>query len=63
MSKALIEISTKLVIKIKNVKLEKKTAIKKVNQSVENAQQADVPYDRRKLSYANTFTNPFNGTQ
>jgi len=30
-----------------------------VNQSVENAQQADVPYDRRKLSYANTFTNPF----
>tara|TARA_B000000565_G_C23775357_1_gene373881 strand:- start:722 stop:1603 length:882 start_codon:yes stop_codon:yes gene_type:complete len=32
---------------------------KKVNQSVENAQQADVPYDRRKLSYANTFTNPF----
>ena len=34
MSKALIEISTKLIIKIKNVKLEKKTAIKKVNQSV-----------------------------
>ena len=32
---------------------------KKVNQSVENAQQADVPYDRRKLSYANTFANPF----
>ena len=32
---------------------------KKVKQSVENAQQADVPYDRRKLSYANTFTNPF----
>lgn len=32
---------------------------KKVNRSVENAQQADVPYDRRKLSYANTFTNPF----
>ena len=30
-----------------------------MNQSVENAQQADVPYDRRKLSYANTFTNPF----
>ena len=30
-----------------------------MNQSVENAQQADVPYDRRKLSYANTFTSPF----
>ena len=30
-----------------------------MNQSIENAQQADVPYDRRKLSYANTFTNPF----
>ena len=30
-----------------------------MNWSVENAQQADVPYDRRKLSYANTFTNPF----
>lgn len=30
-----------------------------MNQSVENAQQANVPYDRRKLSYANTFTNPF----
>ena len=30
-----------------------------MNQSVENAQQADVPYDRRKLSYANTFTKPF----
>ena len=30
-----------------------------MNRSVENAQQADVPYDRRKLSYANTFTNPF----
>ena len=31
----------------------------KVNQIVENVHDVDTPYDRRKLSYANTFTNPF----
>ena len=30
----------------------------KSDQSLESDQQADMPYDRRKLSYANTFTNP-----
>ena len=31
----------------------------KVDQIIETAQDVDTPYDRRKLSYANTFTNPF----
>ena len=31
----------------------------KVNQIVENVHDVDTPYDRRKLSYANTFSNPF----
>ena len=31
----------------------------KVTQIVETVNDADTPYDRRKLSYANTFTNPF----
>ena len=31
----------------------------KVDQIVETVHDADTPYDRRKLSYANTFTNPF----
>ncbi|MFL2794424.1 MAG: lysophospholipid acyltransferase family protein [Paracoccaceae bacterium] len=30
----------------------------KLKQSFENNQEPDTPYDRRKLSYANTFTNP-----
>ena len=31
----------------------------KVDQIIETVDDADTPYDRRKLSYANTFTNPF----
>ena len=31
----------------------------KVTQIAETVNDADTPYDRRKLSYANTFTNPF----
>ena len=30
----------------------------KLEQSLENGQDPDTPYDRKKLSYANTFTNP-----
>ena len=30
----------------------------KLDQSLENGQLPDTPYDRKKLSYANTFTNP-----
>ena len=30
----------------------------KLDQSSENGQDLDTPYDRKKLSYANTFTNP-----
>ena len=30
----------------------------KVDQIIETVHDADTPYDRRKLSYANTFTNP-----
>ena len=30
----------------------------KLDQSLENVQDPDTPYDRKKLSYANTFTNP-----
>ena len=30
----------------------------KLDQSSENRQDPDTPYDRKKLSYANTFTNP-----
>ena len=30
----------------------------KLDQSLENGQNPDTPYDRKKLSYANTFTNP-----
>ena len=30
----------------------------KLDQSLENGQDPDTPYDRKKLSYANTFTNP-----
>ena len=31
----------------------------KVDQIIKIVHDADTPYDRRKLSYANTFTNPF----
>ena len=31
---------------------------KKIDQSFENGEDPDTPYDRKKLSYANTFTNP-----
>ena len=30
----------------------------KLGQSLKSDQETDIPYDRRKLSYANTFTNP-----
>ena len=30
-----------------------------MDQIIETVHDADTPYDRRKLSYANTFTNPF----
>ena len=30
----------------------------KLDQSLESSQDPDTPYDRKKLSYANTFTNP-----
>ena len=30
----------------------------KLDQSLESGQDPDTPYDRKKLSYANTFTNP-----
>jgi hypothetical protein len=30
----------------------------KLDQSIKRNQQPDTPYDQRKLSYANTFTNP-----
>ncbi|MCH1412391.1 MAG: lysophospholipid acyltransferase family protein [Rhodobacteraceae bacterium] len=30
----------------------------KLDKSLENGQDPDTPYDRKKLSYANTFTNP-----
>ena len=35
-----------------------KNTNQKLEQSTENNQELDTPYDRRKLSYANTFTNP-----
>ena len=31
---------------------------KKLNRPLENGEDPDTPYDRKKLSYANTFTNP-----
>ena len=31
----------------------------KSNQTLESDKEPNTPYDRRKLSYANTFTNPF----
>ena len=36
-----------------------KNTNQKLDQSIQNNQDTDTPYDRRKLSYANTFTNPF----
>jgi len=36
-----------------------KNTNQKLDQSIHSNQETDTPYDRRKLSYANTFTNPF----
>ena len=40
----------------RNIRL--KNINQKLHQSIESNQEPDTPYDRRKLSYANTFTNP-----
>ena len=40
----------------RNIRL--KNINQKLDQSIQNNQKPDTPYDRRKLSYANTFTNP-----
>ena len=40
----------------RNIRL--KNTNQKLNQSIESNQEPDTPYDRKKLSYANTFTNP-----
>ena len=39
-------------------KIRLKSANQKLDQSLQNNQEPDTPYDRRQLSYANTFTNP-----
>ena len=40
----------------RNIRL--KDINQKLDQSIESNEEPDTPYDRRKLSYANTFTNP-----
>ena len=40
----------------RNIRL--KEINQKLDQSIESNEEPDTPYDRRKLSYANTFTNP-----
>lgn len=45
-------------MKITKRKIRLKNIDQKLKQSFENNQEPDTPYDRRKLSYANTFTNP-----
>ena len=40
----------------RNIRL--KNINQKLDQSIESYQEPDTPYDRRKLSYANTFSNP-----
>ena len=45
-------------MKITRRKIRLKSINQKSEQSFESGKEPDTPYDRRKLSYANTFTNP-----
>ena len=45
-------------MKIARRKIRLKNTNQKLDQSLQNNQEPDTPYDRRQLSYANTFTNP-----
>ena len=45
-------------MKIARRKIRLNNINQKSNQSFESDKEPDTPYDRRKLSYANTFTNP-----
>ena len=45
-------------MKIVRRKIRLKNTNQKLDQSIESNQEPDTPYDRRKLSYANTFTSP-----
>ena len=45
-------------MKIARRKIRLKSVNQKSEQSFESDKEPDTPYDRRKLSYANTFTNP-----
>ena len=45
-------------MKIARRKIRLKSINQKSEQSFESDKEPDTPYDRRKLSYANTFTNP-----
>ena len=45
-------------MKIARRKISLKSINQKSEQSFESDKEPDTPYDRRKLSYANTFTNP-----
>ena len=45
-------------MKIARRKIRLKSINQKSEQSFESNKEPDTPYDRRKLSYANTFTNP-----
>ncbi len=45
-------------MKITRRKIRLKSINQKSEQSFESNKEPDTPYDRRKLSYANTFTNP-----
>jgi putative hemolysin len=45
-------------VKITRRKIRLKSINQKSEQSFESNKEPDTPYDRRKLSYANTFTNP-----
>ena len=46
-------------MKIARRKIRLNNINQKLEQSLESDQEPVTPYDRRKLSYANTFTNPF----
>ena len=45
-------------MKIARREIRLKNTNQKLDQSLQNNQEANTPYDRRQLSYANTFTNP-----
>ncbi len=45
-------------MKIARRKIRLKNTNQKLDQALQNNQEPDTPYDRRQLSYANTFTNP-----